>query len=223
MESSQAEGFFELLGEMMYKLILYFAFMIAIISAFLSYLIGSIPFSFIVAKAIKGVDIRKEGSGNVGATNVYRTCGAFSGILALLLDSAKAGLVFFFVWYNYGKLEDGLILGVIVVIGHCYPIFLKFKGGKGVACAAGLFLFLSPLLTLVLVIVFLIVVFITQYVSLASMIVVILASPLYYIFFGNVMVSVTLLVLGLFIVFRHKANIVRLKNGTENKTRLFKK
>ncbi len=213
----------EAIAEVFLQFLFYYVVGIAILSTVFSYLVGSLPFSFIVAKLMKGVDIRKEGSGNVGATNVYRTCGAFSGILALILDSAKAGLTFLLFWKLFDDLHLALILGVIVVIGHCYPIFLKFKGGKGVACAAGLLLFLSPISTLILVIIFLFIVYFTQYVSLASMIIALLAAPLYYILYADIKVSVTLLILGLFIVFRHKANIVRIKNGNENKTRLFKK
>ncbi len=191
----------------------------------LAYIIGSIPFSYLVAKIFKGIDIRKHGSGNVGATNVFRTCGKFYGFLAFALDSFKAGIVFFVFsrFFPFMYLELATILGFATIIGHCYSVFLKLKGGKGVACATGLLFFIDPLLTLALMLVFIAIIYFTSYVSLASMVVVLLAPLFYFVMHNNLSVSAILLCLGLFIIYRHKSNIIRLKNGTENKVRLSKK
>ncbi len=194
---------------------------IFILSIFLAYLIGSLPFSFLVPKIFKGIDIRTVGSKNVGATNVFRNCGKGLGFLAFILDFSKGGLVFRFA-IIYFKLEYALILGFICVLGHSYSVFLKFKGGKGVASSAGLVLFLNPKLFLILAIVFIAVVFLTRYVSLASIILGILISPIYYILTKNLNNSLILLALGLFVIYRHSSNISRLINGTENKIKVKK-
>ncbi len=200
----------------------HFFILIYVFLFIMAYLIGSIPFSYLVAKLFKGVDIRKVGSGNVGATNVIRSCGMVYGIIAFLLDSFKAGLVYFVSLY-YVSFDFALILGVVAVIGHCHSVFLNFKGGKGVACSTGLFFFLDPVMCLLLILIFLIINRLTSYVSLASIIVVALAPILAYIRMRNLVITITLACLALFVIYKHKANIIRLKNGEESKVRLFSK
>ncbi len=193
-----------------------------------SYLIGSLPFSFIIPKLFCKIDIRAVGSGNVGATNVFRTCGKFYGFVAFLLDSSKAGIVYY-ISYHFFDPNLAPFFGVAAVVGHCYPVFLKFKGGKGVASATGLLFMINPYICLSLMPIFIIIVAFTSYVSLASMIVVSLVPVIHLVevainqtWYGN-NVHISLLFLAIFIIYRHKSNIIRLKNGTENKVRIFKK
>ncbi len=193
-----------------------------------SYLIGSLPFSFIIPKLFFNIDIRTIGSGNVGATNVFRACGKFYGFLAFLLDSSKAALVYY-ITYKFFDPNLAPFFGVAAVVGHCYPVFLNFKGGKGVSSAAGLLFMINPYICLSLVPIFIIIVAVTSYVSLASMIVVAIVPIVNMVvvflnktYYGN-NVHISLLFLALFVIYRHKSNIIRLKNGTENKVRLSKK
>lgn len=144
-----------------------------IYSIFIGYFFGAIPFSFFIAK-LKGIDIRKTGSGNVGGTNVLRNAGAFYGALAFFFDIFKAYIAVFLV-KGFG-IKFMLIAGTMAVLGHCYSIFLKFKGGKGVASTFGVFLAVYPWSGLVFFGVWLFIVAVTKYVSLASMIGLIFAS-----------------------------------------------
>lgn len=187
-----------------------------IILVLLCYLIGSIPFSLLVAKLMAGVDIRAMGSGNVGATNVLRTLGPKGAILALLGDAFKGFLA---VWL--GMIIGGSLLaaicGLVVVIGHCFSVFLGFKGGKGVATTAGLMLYLMPKLIVVLLVTFVIIAFLSRYVSLASItvatlfpvMIILFNFPLEYIIMG--------ILLAIIVIYRHKENIERLRQGTESK------
>ncbi len=193
-----------------------------LIAIFLAYLIGSMPFSFLIAKIFKGIDIRTVGSKNVGTTNVLRTCGKSYALLAFLLDSGKAGLSYYFACYFFDNIFS-VILGGIVVISHCYSVFLKFKGGKGVASMAGLVLFLKPIVFFALLALFIGIVILTNYVSLASITVVILSPIFYYSLTYDYIISIILLFLAFFVIYKHKSNIIRLKNGKENKIRFSKK
>ncbi len=190
-----------------------------IVAIILAYLIGSLPFSFLVAKFINKVDIRKVGSGNVGTTNVLRNCGVFSAALAFILDSSKGIFSFYLANYYFNSKELALALAIVTVIGHCYSIFLNFKGGKGVATSAGIILLINPVLFFILLGVFIIIVLISGYVSLGSIIVAFSFSFVYYFMTQELTMSLLFLLLGLFIVYRHKTNIIRLKNGNENSFR----
>ena len=193
-----------------------------LIFVIISYLLGSLPNGLYVAN-LKGIDIRNEGSKNTGATNVFRVMGAKFGILVLILDALK-GFIPLFIADKFGVTGNSLVLiGITAVIGHTFSPFLNFKGGKGVATSLGIFLYLAPIPMLITLLMFFVVVGITKYVSLGS----VLASvmlPLLILFIpvneklGNkVIVFIISALLGSYIIYKHRANIERLKNGTENK------
>jgi glycerol-3-phosphate acyltransferase PlsY len=198
---------------------------LAFISAVaLSYIIGSIPTSYIFGRAIKGIDIRKHGSGNVGATNLIRTVGKVPGITALILDVIKGIIpptLIAELFYKPGLLIDKplfkVILGLCVVSGHIWTIFLRFKGGKGVATTIGVFIGLAPLATAIGLIIWVVVVLIFRYVSLAS-IAMAISLPIIIIIGNNpppyIILSVILL---LFIIYKHIPNIKRIIEGREYK------
>ena len=134
-----------------------------------AYLLGSVPFGLLLAKLFGGGDVRKAGSGNIGATNVSRVAGPLAGILTLILDTAKGTVA---VWLA-GRIANGSVTGmmigaVAVLLGHCFPVWLKFKGGKGVATALGVFLALSPLAAASALLLFFLCVLIWRFVSLGS-------------------------------------------------------
>ncbi len=193
-----------------------------IILLILSYLLGSVPFGYLIVRWMKGVDIRRIGSGNIGATNVMRTSGRWGGILTLLLDGAKGYLT---VWTAERFVEGNqLVVGlaaVAVVLGHVFPVFLKFRGGKGVATAAGVFLKLGPLSLLASLAVFVILVAVWRFISLGSMVSACAFCFMYFLLdyrrghsIWPLMASV---VCACLIIIRHKENIQRLVAGTENR------
>jgi glycerol-3-phosphate acyltransferase PlsY len=184
----------------------------------LAYLIGGIPFGYLLVKLTTGKDVRAEGSGNIGATNVLRTTGRAVGVATLLLDIAKG---YFAVWLA-GQLTDGdvtwlSLAALAVMAGHAYPVFLKFQGGKAVASFIGAFLYLTPVPLLAVLLLFIVTVAVTRYISAGSIIaagafpigVWMILQPPYPVFLAA-------LVAGVFIVYRHKSNIARIHDGTEN-------
>ncbi|QTA37263.1 glycerol-3-phosphate acyltransferase [Thermosipho ferrireducens] len=188
-----------------------------IISAIIGYLIGGIPFSFIIAR-LKGIDIRKVGSGNVGGTNVLRSAGALAGAFAFALDILK-GVLAVFIVRKYG-INFQIIAGIFAVIGHCFPVYLKFKGGKGVATTFGVFLGIYYLSGLIFFIFWIITVIFTKYVSLSS-IIGLLAGSVFALIMGK-SYWIVFLALALFSILRHKDNIQRLISGNERKTDVVK-
>lgn len=198
---------------------------IALILA-IAYLIGSIPSGYLIVRATEGGDVRETGSGGTGATNVSRSAGKGAGILTLILDVIKGVFVVFLA----GVLSDGLFpfadwtiafAGVLAILGHIFPVWLRFRGGKGVATALGVFLMLAPIVAVIALVVFAITFALTRYVSLASLVAI--AS-----------IAITILTLTLFdpfelpnaiaallsaglVVFAHRANIQRLIAGSEPK------
>ena len=193
----------------------------------LAYLAGAIPFGLLIAR-LNGVDIRNVGSKNIGATNVFRCVGKGWGVLTFALDAAK-GLVPALVFPRLGKealpvfqgLENcfGLLCGVAAILGHNFPIYLKFKGGKGVATSAGVLLGVAPAAVGIGLLGWLVLFLTTRYVSVASIgaaLVVVAASWWLYRAQGLVL-PVVLTLLGLLAVFRHKNNMQRLLAGTENR------
>ncbi|MBI5562017.1 MAG: glycerol-3-phosphate 1-O-acyltransferase PlsY [Deltaproteobacteria bacterium] len=182
----------------------------------LAYVLGSIPTGIIVARLLGGVDPREAGSGNIGATNVSRTAGKLAGVITLAGDAAKGALPACGVWYFRHEPLLLSLVGLSAFIGHLYPVFLKFKGGKGVATALGVLVVVSPLATLLSVIVFAVTVAVKRYVSLGS----ILASAVFPVFLaflpgGRVYVPMGVMV-SVLIIIKHKDNIKRLVEGTEN-------
>ena len=181
----------------------------------IAFLVGSIPMGYLLAR-LRGVDIRKLGSGNIGATNVMRQQGKRLGLLTLLLDILK-GVLPTFAAAHFAGGRVGAATGLLAVVGHCYSIFLKGKGGKGVATGLGVFLALAPLAVLAGLAVFLIVIAIQRTVSLGS-ISAALSLPIasWLLHYPPETVSAALLAGGI-IVLRHKDNIKRIRAGTESR------
>ena len=188
-----------------------------LIACVASYLIGSIPHGLILGKAIWGVDLRKYGSNNIGATNAWRIIGKKAGVSIFLLDMVKgvigAGLGIFYA----GSPLAGVLCGILAVIGHSWSIFLGFKGGKSVSTGLGVLMMLMPKVAFIVFLVWLAVVFVTQYVSLGSIIGAALVPVLAYIFSMPMEYFVFGVLAAVFIIYRHKANIDRLLHGRENK------
>lgn len=194
-----------------------------------AYLLGSIPFGLLLGKLIGAADIRKEGSGNIGATNVARVAGPAAGILTLLLDAAKGA----FAVVLAARLSEQsstwmMIAGLCALIGHCFPIWLGFHGGKGVATAAGVFLVLCPPAFLGAVILFVLVVMYWHFVSLGSISAAAAMPLLIYLFWAPhhappYIVTFGSLGAAILIVYKHDANIQRLVQGDEPKFSLGKK
>lgn len=186
-----------------------------------SYLLGSISTSYIIAKKVAGVDIRTQGSGNAGSTNVLRTLGKKAGALTFVGDFLKGSLAVFISKiiaqkFNLDPLSSGYLAAAFVVLGHNYPIFLGFKGGKGVATSLGSMITLNPIIASICFLVFLVVVFFTRYISLGS-ILGISISPIIMIILKNKQAFFITLFLTAVTIVSHRENIKRLLNGTERK------
>ncbi|MCQ8212586.1 glycerol-3-phosphate 1-O-acyltransferase PlsY [Cetobacterium somerae] len=196
-----------------------------LIFAIIAYIFGSLPCGVWLGKGTKNIDIREHGSKNSGATNAYRILGPKYGIMVLILDALK-GYIPLYIASSFGI--DGIyiiVLGLVAILGHTFSFFLQFKGGKGVATSLGVFLFLMPKVVGILVLVFILVVGISKYISLGSVVCAALLPILAY--FMPVrdaetrmpLVFISLLV-GVFVIYKHKANIQRLMEGKENKFNL---
>ncbi|WP_349763259.1 glycerol-3-phosphate 1-O-acyltransferase PlsY [Fusobacterium sp. SYSU M8D902] len=191
----------------------------------LAYILGALPNGVWIGKYFKNIDIRNYGSKNSGATNAYRVLGARYGIMVLIADALK-GFLPPFIASKYGVEGNYLLLiGMIAIIGHTLSFFLNFKGGKGVATSLGVFLFLVPNVTLTLLIIFIVVVAITRYISLGSIIASTMLPILTYFYpikngIDRVPLVIMTALIGGFVVYKHKSNIGRLLNGTENKFKL---
>jgi glycerol-3-phosphate acyltransferase PlsY len=179
-----------------------------------AYLMGSVPCGYLLGK-MSGIDVRSVGSGNIGATNVVRALGKGRGGMTLLADAAKGYLpVFVGLRLEFDAAAIALI-AIAAFLGHLYPLFLNFQGGKGVATALGALLALAPTATLVLVVVFAVAVLVSRIVSLGA-IAAAMAAPLALWFFSQSLVFVAMgLFLGAMIILRHRGNIQRLLAGTE--------
>ena len=187
----------------------------------ISYFIGSISTSYIIAKKMIGVDIRTQGSGNAGSTNVLRTLGKKAGILTFIGDMLK-GVIAVLIAKSIAAMSHidvvtaSYIAVVFVVIGHNWPIYLGFRGGKGVATSLGAMIAVNPVIALSCFAFFILIVCVTKYVSLGSVLS-ICTSPIIMIFIGNYKGLVVTLFLSASVVFKHRENIKRLLNGTERK------
>jgi glycerol-3-phosphate acyltransferase PlsY len=188
-----------------------------------AYLLGSIPFGLILAKLFGRGDVRKEGSGNIGATNVARVAGLLAGILTLLLDGAKgAAAVLLAGRYSNDSAMWMMIAGLAALLGHCFPVWLKFKGGKGVATAAGVYLALCPPAFLGGLILFLLVAGFSRYVSLGSVAAAVAMPLLMYFFWAShhappLVITFGALTVAMLIVYKHDGNLQRLVQGAEPK------
>lgn len=192
--------------------------MLGLLAIVIAYLLGGIPFGFLLVKLTRGTDVREAGSGNIGATNVLRTTGRAAGLATLALDIAKG---FVAVWLT-AKLTDDApewtsLAALAVMAGHAFPVFLKFQGGKAVATFIGAFVYLTPLPLAAVLLLFVVTVAVTRYISAAS----ILAAAtfpfgVWIILHPPVQITVAAFIAGAFIVYRHKSNWSRLRAGTEN-------
>lgn len=183
----------------------------------LSYLMGSISWAYFLGKMSNNVDIRAHGSGNAGATNALRVLGKKMGALTLILDVLK-GVLAVIIGSSILGFNGRILSSIFVVLGHNWPVFLNFKGGKGVATSFGVLLMLNWKVGIICFFIAAIVVLTTRYVSLGSILTSIAAPIVMYIISpDNKLLFITTLSLGLLCVFRHKANIVRLMEGKENK------
>lgn len=185
-------------------------------SIVLGYLAGSVPFAFLLARR-RGVDVRVTGSGNVGAANVMRTTGTGRAIAVMALDVAKGAAAVLAVQFAAGGASVAALTGVAAVVGHVYPVWLRFHGGKGVAVAAGVFSVLTPVATGVAASLFLITVWLTRYVSLGSLAATVALPPVAWWSGAPPAVVIAAAGTGALILFRHRANLGRLRAGTERK------
>lgn len=187
-----------------------------VILVIICYFIGSIPFSFIFSRFLGGVDIRTKGSHNVGATNVLRSLGWQVALAALLGDVSK-GLISAWLGYSQGGEILTALCCIAAVAGHCWPAFLRFRGGKGVATGAGVVLFLMPKAIIPLVLIFILIIIFTRYVSLGSISVAGLL-PVTALITGKSWIIVTMsVIIAVIVIARHHGNITKLRNGTEAK------
>jgi len=200
-----------------------------IIGIVLSYLLGSIPFGYLIA-ITKGIDIRTEGSGNIGATNVSRVLGRKYGLIIFLLDMFKGFAAVFFVpllfsGINFPTTADNplvILCGFSAVIGHAFPVFLRFKGGKAVATSFGIFIWLAPIAIAISFGAWLVTILVSRYVSLGSMIgtltlvgvvVLVVDSP----FGDNMYLTLLSAAVAILVIAKHTSNIKRIISGTEKK------
>jgi glycerol-3-phosphate acyltransferase PlsY len=188
-----------------------------------AYFLGSIPFGLFLAKLLGGSDVRKAGSGNIGAANVARVVGPLAGILTLVLDTAKGAAA---VWLAARFTQESavwmMLAALAALVGHCFPVWLKFKGGKGVATALGVFLALCPLAALAALLLFALVVACWRYVSLGSISAAAAIPLLMYFLWAPhhappLIIALGSLAASLLVVYKHSANIQRLVQGEEPK------
>jgi acyl phosphate:glycerol-3-phosphate acyltransferase len=182
-----------------------------------AYLIGSIPFALICARRWGAGDLRRVGSGNVGAANAMRAAGVTAGLVVAALDMAKGAAS---VWLA-DRLDPGPALpaaaGVAAILGHIYPVWLRFRGGKGVATACGVFSMLTPLAVPPALAIFAVAVWATKYISLGSVLASVALPPLAYVAGGSAPVVIAACAASAIIVFRHRSNVGRLRTGTERR------
>ena len=182
----------------------------------LGYLAGSVPFAFLLARRA-GIDVRFAGSGNVGATNVMRTTGTRRAILVMLLDVAKGVLAVVLALVTHAGVTWTARAAAAAVVGHIYPVWLRFRGGKGVAVAAGVFGVLTPIATALAASLFLVIVWATRYVSLGSIAATVALPPAAWMTGEPKAVVLAAAGSGALILFRHRGNIRRLLEGTERR------
>lgn len=199
-----------------------------ILVAIVAYLIGSINFAIIFSKKFAGFDLRERGSKNAGTTNVLRTVGKKAAILTLICDMLK-GVVAVLLAMLVAKIwtETDLeilkyLAGLMAIIGHTYPIYYGFKGGKGVATSLGVLLIVNPQIGLICLVFALTIMAFTRWVSLGSILAAILFPILTIFMVDNMGAKIISILIGALVVFNHRTNISRLKNGTENKLSLKK-
>lgn len=198
-----------------------------IIVSIIAYLLGSISFSIIISKKMAGFDVRDKGSKNAGSTNVLRTVGKKAAIITLICDCLK-GVIAILIAYIAGKIWTNLdsallvqLAGIFVVLGHTFPIFFKFKGGKGVATSLGVLLLTNWQIGLICLVFALVLMALTRFVSLGSVAAAILFPVLTVFITNNYLVPGNYIIFGIIlailVIFNHRENVKRLLTGTENK------
>ncbi|MGE0003680.1 MAG: glycerol-3-phosphate 1-O-acyltransferase PlsY [Candidatus Izemoplasmatales bacterium] len=199
--------------------------MINVLFLLLAYLLGSIPFSYLFGEIFRHQDIRQFGSGNIGATNAFRVFGKVIGIPVMILDTLKSGTLVFLMlhtgWFDGMDLWNPLWFGLASVVGHCYPIWFKFKGGKGVATSFGLLLAYDWRIAMAIVVIFLIMEIATRYVSVSSVTssiaMLLLVIVRYFTFDQDLNLILVTLGAVIIIIIRHQSNFKRLLAGKENR------
>jgi glycerol-3-phosphate acyltransferase PlsY len=185
-----------------------------------AYLLGAVPFGLLISKA-KGIDIRQHGSGNIGATNVLRVLGKPLGITTFVLDALKGFMPAFVFPHLFAGALDPAVLSVAcgsaAIIGHNFPVFLGFKGGKGVATSAGVLIGIAPLAALIGLGAWALFFFTLRYVSLASILAATVVGAAGWWIYSGRLIPTVLSILSALVILRHRANITRLLNGTESK------
>ena len=206
-----------------------------IIVAIIAYLIGSVNFSVLISKKMAGFDVREKGSGNAGATNMLRSVGTKAAVLTLLCDALKgvAAIIFAIIVGAIAKNSDKSLLvqiaGILVVVGHTFPVFFNFKGGKGVATSLGVLLMTNWKIGLICLVFALVLMALTKMVSMGSVGAAVLFPVLVLFIHTNYTISdgssyfVYSIILALIVAFNHRSNIQRILNGTENKISFKKK
>jgi glycerol-3-phosphate acyltransferase PlsY len=189
---------------------------LAVVVVLLAYLLGSIPFSYLVARS-RGVDVRRVGSGNVGATNVLRNAGPAAGLAAFALDFLKGLAAGAGARYLAPEGPLPAVAAVTAVLGHMYPVWLRFRGGKGVATGAGAFLPLAPLPTTAALIAFVLVLAVTRYASIASIAGTMTLAVLAFLLGYPESLARAAAAAGLLILWKHRGNLERLAKGTESR------
>lgn len=186
------------------------------------YLLGAIPFALVIGKGLRSVDIREHGSGNLGTTNTMRILGVKIGILVLVGDMSK-GFLSAYIGFLLGGQTLALFAGIAAVVGHVYPVYTHFQGGKGVATGAGAFLFIMPEVVLIAMAVFVVVLLIGRYVSLCSMSAA-LTSGIFATLFGyRGLILYSIWAVAVFVFYTHRSNIGRLIRHEENRVNFPKK
>lgn len=206
-----------------------------------SYLLGSLNFSIIFSKGVVKKDIRESGSGNAGATNMLRTYGKKFALLTMLGDIIKVAIAIIIAFLIFGSPVKYLFAsptdptelqqimfykqfgGFFCVVGHIFPVFFKFKGGKGVAACTGMVIMVDWRIALILFVIFVIIVAISKWISLGSITIAILYPVLLYVFYKNIIVTLIALIFAVMVVVAHRQNIKRILNKTENKISFKKK
>lgn len=189
----------------------------------MSYLLGSIPSGLIIGKVFYKTDIREHGSGNLGGTNTFRTLGVKAGLIVTSADILKgtlaASLPTIFSYFTSTEIDiHPLLAGMFAVVGHMYPVFAGFRGGKAVATSGGVVLFYQPLLFFFLLLSFFVSLYLSKYVSLSSMVAAVVAV-VYSLFTKDLPLIFIVVIFSVFIFYRHRANIQRIRNKTEPKVK----
>tara|TARA_B100000949_G_scaffold218102_1_gene216249 strand:- start:103 stop:693 length:591 start_codon:yes stop_codon:yes gene_type:complete len=183
----------------------------------LGYFAGSIPFAFLIPRCFAGVDVRNVGSGNIGAANVFRATRPLIGLAVFGLDVFKGCAIVLLATRLGMDDPTRTAAGVATIMGHIYPVWLRFRGGKGVATAGGVFGVLSPIATLASVVIFLVVAWLTRYISAGSIAASLILVPLLYVMAAPPSMMIGASLVTVLILYRHRGNLIRLSDGTERR------